>query len=478
MPPYVAIRTSLSLAIALSSASVLSAQPPARYDAFQTIQGQIQVNLPKPFQIEPVPRIKPAGLPGGNALPRFNVNTIEEQNNKLLRELGVFPGRAAPLLYESSQRAMQQADLERELMEEQFYKAHAEWWIKTKSYRKAYEDLTALNPDSFSLARAQFIVENAYYDNQFEYAAFTRVIDFYAGVVKKILQQEGLRSHSNMALNYGIQKLFQQNNTAFDKAAGKTITVKPFRYDFTDWKGEKEYSQLFTLKLLLTGKGQCNSMPRWYLILAERLGAKAWLSLAPQHSFIRFPDTHNNLTNFETTNGTIVSTNWLLQSGFINANALKSKTYLDTLSRRQLFGQCLADLLLGYMQKIGYDDFAEQIRQKILEISPRNSTALIVEANIKTQAAIEKIIQAGRPPVKELINHPEAYQAWLNMHAAYEKIDATGYQDMPPEAYQQWLRSIEQEKKKQETRELTARIQREIQQLKKVKVTIVNKPKE
>lgn len=217
-------------------------------------------------------------------------------------------------------------------------------------------------------------------------------------------------------------------------------------------------------------------MPLVYLIIAEQLKAKAWLSLAPQHSFVQFLDNHNNILNFETTNGNIVSTNWVLQSGFINANALKSKTYLDTLSQNQLYAQCLSDLLLGYLQKFGYDNYAEQISQRIMHVNPNNMTASIIEAKIKQSIAIHEIIAAGKPPAKDLPKYPKAYKAFLEMQAAFDKVDNLGYQDMPKDAYQTWLKSIEREKKKQESQELKRQMQREIQSLKKVKSTFINKP--
>lgn len=467
---------SVCLFITLSSSFTLSGQSTVNYNFFNRPSlGQIQVNLPKPFQFQPVNSMMPTLLPAGNSVPGLNNNFIEEQNRKILQEHGLLQSTITNP-FANAQSAIQMATIERELMEEPFYRAHDEWFVKTKHYRQAYRDLMALNPDSFSLAQVEFTIENAYYDNRYDYKEFASWIHFYAGIVTKILKQEGLQVNNSTALNYGIQKLFRQSNTVTN-SSGKLITVKPFRYDFTDWKGEKDYSQLFTTKLLRTGKGQCNSLPRLYLILAEHLGAQASLSLAPQHSFVRFRDQQNRLINFETTNGTIVSTNWLMQSGYINANALKSKTYLDTLSKRQLFGQCLADLLLGYIHKFGYDDMAEQIRQSILQVSPNNSTALIVEANLKRETAIQKIQEAGRPPEKDLPNFPEAYNAYLDMLTAYEKVDATGYQDMPPEAYQEWLKSIEQEKKNQENIQLQQRIKREIENLKKVNPVIINNPR-
>jgi len=399
-------------------------------------------------------------------------NFIEQQNRQIMQNQGL------PMGATNSQQVQAMAELERDLMEEKFYREHLEWMNKTKAYQEAFKTFNSFNPDSFSISKAIFTIENAFYENKFKYDGFEKALKQRADLVKQILKRENLSPKNNTALNYGIMKLYQQYNNYYDKKSKQTISVKPFRYDFEDFRGEKDYTKMFTSKMLSTGKGQCHSMPLTYLMIAEQLGAKAYLSLAPQHSFIQFADNNNNLMSFETTNGNLVSPSWLQQSGFINANALKSKTYLDTLSQRNLYAQCLADLLLGYMDKFGYDDFAETMRQKILQVNPNNTTANIIDANIKTQIAIQKINAAGRPKEEDLPKFPEAYQAYLNMQAAYDKVDGLGYQDMPKEAYQKWLKSIDQAKKKQENKEVQERMKKEIEYLKKIKVTIIDRTRD
>ena len=350
-----------------------------------------------------------------------------------------------------------------------------EWLRMTNAYRVAYEKLMQMNPDSFSLSEAVFTVENAFFDSKMAVKNHAAELKRMADVVRQQLKREGLDPKDDMALNYGIQKLFQKQMPYYDKKLKRTITIKPYTYDFKDFRGEENYYNLFVTKMMVTKSGQCHSMPLLYLMLAEELNAKAWLSLAPQHSFVQFRDRNGNLLNFETTNGNLVSSNWLLQSGFINANALKEKTYMDTLSKRQLFAQCLSDLLLGYMHKFGYDSYADKIRRTITAINPKNLTVALIDANLKTQWALSAIKQAGMPKETDLSNHPVAYQAYLTMHQSYEQIDALGYQDMPEAAYQAWLKTIEKEKKKQENTELKERMQKELQFLKKPRSTVVDK---
>lgn len=451
-------------------------QQKVSYDPFnQRLLGSIQVATPQmsTFHVVGGSSIQISGIKGsiqGGTLANMNAS-IEANNRILLAQNGMLPGATG------GDAVKHGADIERDLLQEKFYQEYRSWFRKTEIYRNTLSTLEGFNPDSFSLTKAVFLVENAYLDNKYSFEDFLNGVSTRANLVKQILKRENLDLKSDLALNYGIQKLYKQYNQYYDKQAKRAFDIKPFRYDFDDVRGEKDYTKMFVGKMMTSGKGQCHSMPLLYLMIAEQLGAKAWLSLAPQHSFIQFKDANGNLVNFETTNGNLVSNNWLVQSGFINGNALKERTYLDTLSQRRLYAQCLADLLLGYLNKFGYDELSERIRRKIIDIDPQNITALIVDANLKTLVATKRINEAGRPKLEDLPKFQEANRAYLDMLAAYEKVDGTGYQDMPKKAYQDWLKSVEKEKRKQKTKELQEEMQREIQRVRKLKFVVIDRTK-
>jgi hypothetical protein len=446
------------------------AQAPVNYKFFDQFPS-VKIPTPEVARIQPVivynnSTSKPNTVNAAtDYFQRQNI-AIEEQNRRVLQQQNLLPGPGG------AGQVSQQAQMERELMEDEFYRKNAEHAIATRSYQQAFKDMAGLNPDHFSIIRAQYDIENAYLEGALPYDQFVHAIQLRAIHVKQILKGEGISTKSNLALNYGIQQLYQRPNFFFDSIHHTTIIVPPFSYQFEDYKGEKDYENIFTEKLMRTGKGQCLSMPRLYLMIAEQLGAKAWLALAPQHSFIQFADSKGKLLNFETTNGNLASSSWLAGSGFINAKAVKSKSYLDTLSQRQLYAECLSELLLGYLQKYDYDDLAEQMKLKILQADPYNLRGWIIDAGIKRRIAFQKIMAAGKPKEADLHNFPDAYKAYLDMKAAMDKVDDLGYQDMPAEAYQAWLKSIEQEKKKQASRELNGRLQQEINQLKRLKSTL------
>ena len=76
--------------------------------------------------------------------------------------------------------------------------------------------------------------------------------------------REGLKESQQVALHYGIQKLFAKNS--FYTAAAKRVPIASFGYDFEDYRGQQDYTKMFVSKALATGKGQCHSLPLVYLV--------------------------------------------------------------------------------------------------------------------------------------------------------------------------------------------------------------------
>ncbi len=373
----------------------------------------------------------------GNNLPMgaTAADIIQQTNQNALRAMGVtIPGQPP--------NRQQQIDELHQLLNKE---KKDEVIRRFQYYLNLFQQL---NPDSFSMSKAVYLSEAVYYDKCPPYEQFEKAIKQKADIVKKIVKQEGLNIKNNTAVNYAIQKLFSQDNIIYDAKAGKDYLVRKISYDFDDFYGEKDWTKMFVSKILQTNSGQCHSLPLLYLCIAEQLHAKAYLSLAPNHSFIQYFDSKGMLRSFETTNGHLVSISWLMQSDAISSVAYKNKTYLDTLSQRKLFAECLADLQMAYIMKNGYDNFSQFLSQKILAIDSININALMCEANDAVYRFDDILTAIGNPPKEELNRYPQLLEAYNNMVAAQQKVNQTGYQDMPKEQYIRWLKSIDREKQK------------------------------
>ena len=88
-------------------------------------------------------------------------------------------------------------------------------------------------------------------------------------------------------------------------------------------------------------------MPAIYLILAEALGVKAYLSTAPEHSFIKYPDKNGNIVNYEPTSNWKISDKWYVDNMAISAQAVRNHIYLDTFNKRQIIADQMLSLAIG-----------------------------------------------------------------------------------------------------------------------------------
>lgn len=165
-------------------------------------------------------------------------NSIEEQNKRILQQNGMLPGQVNVT---TPQQVVQLAEIERELMQEKFYREQIEWRNKTEVYRQAFDRLMQMNVDSFSLTDATFLVENAFLDGKLSYEKYLDAINFKVKQVKQILRREQLDTANNLALNYGIQKLFTQSNYYYDFGKKQLTYIPQYKYDFEDFRGEKDY---------------------------------------------------------------------------------------------------------------------------------------------------------------------------------------------------------------------------------------------
>ena len=301
-----------------------------------------------------------------------------------------------------------------------------------------------------SLKDAVFMSENAYFGNRMSYKDYNDKIKETAGFCRAKIRQQGLNPNDNEVL---CMTLFHYMTDTFKlKLSGseRTLIHYPIKYDFEDYDGRENISNVFVTKLMAKNSGQCHNMPQFYLIVAEELGAKVHLSTSPKHSFIKFQDNDGYWNNIELTCGAIFNDQHYLGSGFIKAEALRNKIYLEPLTRQQTIAEVTVDLACNYIRKYGYDGFVQQCVDMALKYNPNSSRACMVQANLNTVRAMYVIERAGMPPVERLAECPQAYRLYQKMHQSYKTLEDIGYEEMPNDAYQGWLDNMNKEKMKPE----------------------------
>lgn len=332
----------------------------------------------------------------------------------------------------------------------------------TEYYIRTYQKMLTLNIESYSTKEVNFDIENAYFEDKLSKEEFNQTIKRTGEFLLAKMKELGYDLNSNSAKNY---MLFQYFSETLEVKGFKTKHF-PLKYDFEDYRGSKDWSKMFVTKLLKTGSGQCHSMPLLYLTLAEEINAEAFLSLAPEHSYIKFQDEITKKTySLELTNGMFSTPSFILNSGYIKAEALQNKIYMQNLSKQELLGYLFADLANGYAHKFGYDEFVDIVANKALELDPKNVFAQMLKSNYDTKHFEYACSKVGINPrnkeeLQKIRNYPEIVQLLMKVNNQYKTIDDLGYEAMPAEVYERWLKSVNQEKNKQENEKMKEQLKK------------------
>lgn len=301
-------------------------------------------------------------------------------------------------------------------------------------YRNAFNEqlqmLKGQKPIDFK--KAVFITENAYYKGQLNYQTFCNDISATAQKLKQLIKERG------------VEKFKTSGNWAVFTYMTDSLPIndfKPCTYDFDDFMGDKDFSKMFVTKLMKTKSGNCHSLPTYYKILCEEIGAKAYLALAPNHLYIKHIDEQGQWTNLELTNGGFPRDQWLIKEMAITVEAIQNGIYMTPLTPKESIALTMHDLINEYVFQFGYDAFVFKVANTALAYFPKCVPLLMTKANYYKN--IGEADNARNNPNSEFSKRNyELYQKTIS------KIDSLGYKEMPVELYQEWVKSVEKEKAK------------------------------
>jgi hypothetical protein len=319
-------------------------------------------------------------------------------------------------------------------------------------YYKAFNELnTMLAKGNLDLKRAVFLVEHSY-DTTLSYDHFKKQINKLVEIIGLKMKQDRIAPTNNAGEIMILFKFMADTMTVHYPATERRITTYPKTYDFEDFYGMHDYSKMFVTKLIRTGSGQCHSLPLLFLILAQEIGAKAYLSVSPEHFYIKFIDHLGNLQNIELTNQMFTTDQFIMQSGYVKAPAIKNKVYMDTLGTREVILEQFNDLSNSYARQFGYDEFAIICGDQVLTEQPNNIRGYMQIANYyNTLAArIQYDYKFKGWGQKEFDQDPEAKDIFYTAIKLNETIDNLGFAEMPPDVYVNWLRMLNNEDMKQQ----------------------------
>lgn len=314
------------------------------------------------------------------------------------------------------------------------------------TYNKALDSISYLakhnQPKSFK--NAVLLVENTYLNNNLNIEEINNAFSLLSSLAMIWANSNHLADYkendsTQITLNRAIFQVIKDTLKVDYK--NRSISLLPFEYNFDDYNGKKDWSSTFVSTLLGTHKGNCHSLPYLYKIIADEIDASCWLSLAPNHMYIKNYSKQDGWYNTELTSGEFPIDAWLTTTGYISLKAIQNGLYCDTLSNQQAIALCAIDLAKCYEKQTGnyYDGFILQCCDLALYYHPRNVQALLLEAE-----TLKRIYEKQQQEK----NHENANVIFAEMQRQYLNIYDLGYREMPEKMYKEWLSSLQSQKNK------------------------------
>jgi hypothetical protein len=318
-----------------------------------------------------------------------------------------------------------------------------------RSFNEIQEMLEGNQP--LNLARAIFLVENAYYGESLDYKEYTNFIEQKVQLCNQKIAEDKLNAQNNTVKNMMLFRLISDTLTFKETGSEKETVHLPVKYDYDDYRSAKSFDSHFVTKLMRTGVGQCYSMPLYYLVLSEALEAEAYWSFSPRHTFVKIKDEKGVWYNLELTCNSILSDAHYMNNSYIKAEAIRNKLYLEPLDKENVIAEMLLNLSRYYYVKYGMDDFYLQCIETAERHLDNKLDAITLKATYQTRLTLvlADLLNAPNPEILKQ-KSPEAYTHYEKMHELYKQIDDLGFEELPDELYARWLEHIAKEKEMSE----------------------------
>jgi hypothetical protein len=167
---------------------------------------------------------------------------------------------------------------------------------------------------------------------------------------------------------------------AYIYQSGPWNDFKPYRYDFSDPRGE-DFSHALISRYMATRLGNCVSMPFLFIILADKLGLPVAASMAPRHIFVKyFDDVTGKTINLESTSGANPARDvWIRQSIPMSDRAVKSGIYLRALTKKETIAAMAAIILESDHARFRYSETIA-VADLLLKYYPNFAQAMVFRA--------------------------------------------------------------------------------------------------
>ncbi|CAL2104152.1 conserved protein of unknown function [Tenacibaculum sp. 190130A14a] len=306
--------------------------------------------------------------------------------------------------------------------------------------------------EKYSFKEAVFAVENAYMEGELDTLYLNMEIQGLTKLIENIVKSRKLLNYNHKdkeaVLKYASLYSVMKDTIPIYMKGGQ-YEYQPYGYDFEDIWGEKDWRKMFVSKLLIENKGNCHSLPYLYKILAEEIGVKAHLALAPNHIYIKHRNEKDGWYNTELTSGYFPIDAWIMASGYVHLDGIRNGLYMKALNDKESLALLLVDLAQGYHRKYPDNNGAFILRclEKALQYYPNYINALLLKLETEKRQ-LQAYVKSKHKTINEIIDDPKGKIAWVNLNTQVRNIHELGYRQMPKRMYLDWLVSLKEEKEK------------------------------
>jgi hypothetical protein len=212
---------------------------------------------------------------------------------------------------------------------------------------------------------------------------------------------------------------------------------RPYTYDFDNFLPDKDPTVGFVTKLITTNKGNCNSLPWLYKILAEEIGTSASLALAPIHCYIKHKDEKGKWVNLELTSGSFARDEWIMQESGVTVEQIKTGIYMNALTQKQSIALVLANLAANYQFQFGKGSLDLKICETALKYFP-NSVNLLM---IKFEHYRQILLEARKQNDKVLETQTNKALSTID-----KRLVDLAYKEPSKDDYENWVKETEKGK--------------------------------
>jgi len=316
------------------------------------------------------------------------------------------------------------------------------------SFNKLKDMLEGKRP--LSLADALYAEESAYGNLQMSYKEYKQNIAECAAFIKQWMFENGLNPKNPESVHLAIQKFMGDTltikNNKPDNIGGISLqnSHKPFMYDYIDYRAEKDLNNYFVTKTLATGTGQCNTLPRVYLVLAEALGVNASLTFVHQHSFIKYQNNKGTIENYEPTIDWHMSDNDYTEDVPVMSSAITNKIYLSPLNKKQMVASIMIDLAYNFHREhwTANGKFMSECidyGMKYFHNGEGHREGLLLK-NLVLASQLDKTLYKNNiTDLNDVEKSPEALEAYKTYRNSSDKLKELGIQHFPESTYNAML---------------------------------------